>query len=111
MPRLAGRDARRRAQRKVQGLDGFSVGEHAVDLRQVEQLVESEQTAALARMVWLVLERGLLDGPRSLPQVVELVFREVEPRGWQALDETGAPGCGLALPRPLELAACLNRWR
>lgn len=106
-----GHDDRRPAKLKVQGLDGFSVGEHTVDLRQVEQLVEGEQTAALARMVRLVLERGLLDGTRPLPQVVEMVFRAVEERGWQALDETGAPGCGLALPRPLELAVCLNRWR
>lgn len=106
-----GRDDRRPAKLKVQGLDGFSVGDHTVDLRQVEQLVDSEQTAVLARMVRLVLERGLLDGTRSLPQVIEMVFYEVERHGWQALDETGAPGCGLALPRPLELAACLNRWR
>ena len=73
--------------------------------------VIADETGRLARMVRLVLERGLLDGTRPLPQVVEMVFRAVEERGWQALDETGAPGCGLALPRPLELAACLNRWR
>lgn len=93
------------------GLEGFSVGKGEVDLWRVEQLVDPEQTAALAQMVRLIAERGMLDGSTPLARVVSEVLAEVETRGWEALDPYGEVSCGLALPRAQELFCALNRWR
>ncbi len=91
--------------------DAIQVGEGSADLRLVEQLVDPEQAAALAQMVRFAAGRGLLSGQRSIAQVVREVYAEVEEAGLDVLDEHGAAGCGLTLPRPQEFAAALNRWR
>ena len=111
----------RRGGRRGTGRDGrakvrstretVQVGEGSADLRLVEQLVDGEQTAALAQMVRLASERGLLDGRHSLRQVTEAVYAEMGERGIGALDAHGTPGCGMAWPRPQEFAAALFRWR
>ena len=92
-------------------MDEFSVGDISVDVRQIEQLVDGEQAAALAQMMRLAIERGMLDGGRPLPDVVEAVYSTLEKDGWRALSGRGEAACGLALPRKEELFACLNRWR
>ncbi len=93
------------------GLDGFEVGKGSVDTRQVEQLVDPEQAAALAHMTRMVLERGMLDGAHALADAVGEVYAAFERDGWSALSSFGDAACGLALPRREELFACLNRWR
>lgn len=93
------------------GRDGFSVGSFEADLRLVEQLVDAEQSAALAQMVRMVLEHGLLDGTRALRDVVDEAFRVLDEQGWEALSPYGDAACGLARPRPCELFAALNRLR
>lgn len=96
---------------RVQGLDSLQVGTGSCDVRLVEQLVDSEQTAALARLVRAAQQRGLLDGTHEVTAVVDALFSLLEREGWAALDERGSIACGLALPRPEELAAVMNRWR
>ncbi len=96
---------------RTRGREGFTVGRADDDLRFVEQLVDADQVAALAQMVRLVLERGLLDGSRTLSEVVDLVYRELEEHGWPALAPYGDASCGMALPRKQELFASLNRLR
>lgn len=93
------------------GLDSFSVGSGEADVRLVEQLVDSEQVAALAQMVRLMGEERLLDGSRSLANAVDEVYRRFERDGWWALAARGDVACGFALPRPQELFCALNRWR
>ena len=93
------------------GRDGFSVGSFVADLRLVEQLVDAEQSAALAQMVRMVLEHGLLDSTRALRGVVDEAFRVLDEQGWEALSPYGDTACGLARPRPCELFAALNRLR
>ena len=87
------------------------MGDGGADLRLVEQIVDAEQAAALAQMARVALSSGLLDGRRSMGEVVEAVYEEWRRGGWEALDEHETPACGLAMPRSQELAAMLNRWR
>jgi predicted ABC-class ATPase len=91
--------------------DSIQVGNGSVDLRLVEQLADSEQAAALAQMVRLATERGLLAGGCTVGEVCRVVFDELGEVGLDALDPHGTPGCGLAMPRLQEFAAALNRWR
>ena len=46
---------------KVHGRDGFSIGKQEVDLRYVEQLIDSEQTGALGALLKYAVEK-LIDG-------------------------------------------------
>ena len=87
------------------------MGDGGADLRLVEQIVDAEQAAALAQMAHVALSSGLLDGCRSMGEVVETMYEEWRRGGWEALDEHGTPACGLAMPRSQEMAAMLNRWR
>lgn len=93
------------------GLDSIQVGRGGCDVRLVEQLVDAEQAAALAQMVRLAFERGLLDGGRGVAQVASRVFDELACDGLDALSPHGSAGCGLAMPRLQELCCVLNRWR
>ncbi len=56
-------DRNTRIKVRVHDKHSFQVAKEPVDLRFVEQLADSEQTAALAQMVRYCLEKGL---PRSL---------------------------------------------
>ena len=96
---------------RARGLDELSVGPGTADLRLVEQLVDPEQTAALGQLVRTAALRGMLDGSRTLSSVVGELLDALGSDGWAAIAEHGRPSCGLALPRPQELFACLNRWR
>ena len=81
-----------------------------VDLRYVEQLADSEQTAALAYFMRYLLEKAIRQYRlyrRSVDGVVETLFDE---RGWQAFCSGYVP-CGLARPRKQEIYAVLNRYR
>lgn len=106
-----GAGADQRVKVRSSGLDSLSVGSGTADVRLVEQLVDPEQTAALAHMVRALQQRGLLDGGRTLAQAVDALYAELEREGWRVLSERGYAACGLALPRRQELIACLNRWR
>ena len=76
----------------------------------MEQLADGEQSAALGECVCYAA-RHLLDGRRTLRQVVEELDRLLEQQGVAALCE-GGPGVPfLARPRKQEIFACLNRFR
>lgn len=95
---------------KVRDKDEFLLGRETVDLRYVEQLVDYEQTAALAQMLKYAREH-CIDGRRNLSQVAETVLKQMEKRGMEAVcDGSYVPG-GLAAPRRQEWYACLNRYR
>ena len=93
------------------GCEEAQVGRGTADLRLVEQLVDPEQAATIAHMVLSAAQAGLLDGTHATPEAVGAVFARFEERGWEAVLGRGPVSCGLALPRPQELAAALARWR
>ena len=94
---------------KVHGRDGFSIGKQEVDLRYVEQLIDSEQTGALGALLKYAVEK-LIDGKRTLPEIVELLCSKLEKEGLSFLSE-GYTSCGYAVPRRQEVYACFNRYR
>ena len=81
-----------------------------IDLRYVEQLCDSEQTAALGYCL-LYAQKHLLDSKRTLRQVVEALEELMDRKGLAALCE-GRPGAAfLARPRRQEIFACFDRYR
>ena len=94
---------------KVHGRDGFSIGKQEVDLRYIEQLIDSEQTQTLGALLKYAVEK-LTDGKRTLPEIVELLSSKLEKEGLSFLSE-GYISCGYAMPRKQEIYACFNRYR
>jgi predicted ABC-class ATPase len=95
---------------KVMGKDGFSLGRQNVDLRYVEQLVDSEQTAALGLLLKYAVEK-LIDGRRTLPQIAEYLKKQLDEKGLSFFAEGSYISGGYAIPRVQEIYACLNRYR
>ncbi len=89
------------------GKTAFSVGERELDLRYVEQLVDSAQTQTLAYMVRYARENlaGL-----DVQSVVRELTRVVEEKGLGSVCGEGMVPAGLALPRIQEIFACFDRY-
>lgn len=94
---------------KIHGRDGFSIGKQEVDLRYIEQLIDSEQTQTLGALLKYAVEK-LIDGKRSLPEIVEFLCNKLEKEGMSFLAE-GYTSCGYARPRKQEIYACFNHYR
>ena len=95
---------------KVLGKDGFLLGKQAVELRYMEQLVDSEQTAALAKMLKYAVE-DCIDGKRTLSEIVNLIEDKIKKEGLYFFAERGHLPGGFALPRRQEIYGCFNRYR
>ena len=72
-----------RLKTKVHGKDGFSLGKTEVDLRYVEQLIDSEQTASLALLLKYACEH-LIDGKRTLPEIVTYLDSQLKNRDYHS---------------------------
>lgn len=110
--RGAGRGARdNRIKVRTCGCEELQVGQGSADVRLVEQLVDSCQARALAQLVRMGAQAGILVQGKPVAKAVDELMALLDREGWRALAEHDYVACGLALPRPQELAAVLNRWR
>ncbi len=95
---------------KTFGVDGFAIGKQTVDLRYIEQLIDSEQTAYLGLLLKYAVEH-LVDGKRTIKDVVEWIQKKSEQEGMAFVAENGEISGGYALPRVQEIYSCFNRYR
>lgn len=103
-------DAPERLKVKTMGVDGFAIGKQNVDLRYLEQLIDSEQTAALGLLLKYAVEH-LVDGKRTISDVVEQLQKQIDREGLNfAVDGKNISG-GYAIPRKQEIYSCFNRYR
>ena len=92
------------------GRDGVTLNHETIDLRYVEQLMDSEQLTSLGYIV-KHLEENVFDGKRTLGQVIEELYQKLYSQGLGPVcDGSYLPG-NLAMPRKQEVYACLNRYR
>ncbi len=95
---------------KTMGQDGVMLNHETIDLRYVEQLMDSEQLTALGNIV-KYLEENIFDGKHTLGRAVEDLYRKLDSQGLGVVcDGSYLPG-NLAMPRKQEIYACLNRYR
>lgn len=108
-----------RIKMRTDGVDGFSVNREEVDLRYVEQLIDSEQVTALSYMI-KSMKLQEFDGRKTLGQAVENMYNRIGEKGFSAFcgggqgrggEDTGSLPGNLAMPRKQELYAALNRCR
>ena len=99
-----------RLKTRISGTDGFSLGRQEIDLRYTEQLIDTEQTAALSLLLKYAVEH-LADGRRTLPEIVQFLWKNLSLHGLSFFTENQKISCGYAIPRIQEIYACLNRYR
>ena len=100
----------RRIKMKTMCTDGISVNHETVELRYLEQLVDSEQVNALSSILRYA-QLHLLDGRRTMQEIMEKLTAILDREGLDALSEGSYISSPMALPRPQEIFACLNRFR
>ena len=103
------KDEPERLKVKTLGVDGFVLGRQTVDLRYIEQLIDSEQTAYLGLILKYAVEY-LVDGKRTIPEIVRILEKKIEEEG-MAFVKDGSISGGYALARVQEIYACFNRYR
>ena len=103
-----GRDVRIKV--KVYGKDSIEVGRRPSELRFVEQLIDSEQTQALAQILRFCMEKRLLER-YTVAETVAYIQKETAKGGLTAVSGCSYAAMGLCMPRPQEIFACINRFR
>ncbi len=101
-------DREERIKTKVMGTDGFSIDHNMVDLRYVEQLIDTEQTAALAVIMKYIMKKGSFS--MEMQALVAEMSSLLEKKGMAAFVD-GTLSCGYAYPRKEEIFMMLDRFR
>ena len=99
-----------RLKTRTRGTDDVQLGHENIDLRYLEQLADYEQTAALSYILALA-EKNLLDGRKTLTQLVDAICALMDQKGLAGLSAGGYLPTDLAMPRRQEIFACFNRYR
>lgn len=95
---------------KAFGRDGVQLNKENIDLRYVEQLVDTEQLMALGYMLSYA-QSHLMDGRRTITEVVEKLIEIIDEKGLREICESSYVPAGLAMPRRQEIFACFDRYR
>lgn len=97
------------AKLKTLGKTSFMMDKETLDLRYVEQLVDSEQTTALSYLLRYAKEH-YAGSNLTLTQLVAELTALMEKQGLSAICESAYVPVNLAMPRVQEIFACLNRY-
>lgn len=95
------------------GVEQLRYGNHEIDLRCVEQLLDASQTRAIGYAIYFAASR-LMNSGRSLAAVLDELDALIDREGVDGLDPFGQRGqspAALARPRRFEIAAAINRLR
>ncbi len=99
-----------RIKTKTLGTDGFSIDHDTVELRYLEQLTESGQSAALCKAV-LYCIKNYFDDKNSLLEMLQKIIEKEEKNGPDFLCGQNYVSEGLSFVRLQELYACFCRCR
>ena len=104
------KDAPEHLKVKTMGVEGFSIGKQNVNLHALEQLIDSEQTAALGQLLKYAVE-NLIDGKRTIAEIADDLDEKLARDGMQFIVGRGTLCGEYAIPRKQEIYACFNRYR
>ena len=93
---------------KLMGSTAFSLDKSQLDLRYLEQLVDSEQTAALAHLLRFAME-NYKGSTMTCSELIRLLAGRLEKEGLSFLSGSSYTASGLAMPRVQEIYACFFR--
>ena len=95
---------------KTTGLDTICINKENIDVRYIEQLVDSEQLNALGYML-AYAQKHLCDGKKTLLQITDELYEKIHRDGIESVCGLSYVPAGLALPRKQEFMAVVNRYR
>ena len=95
---------------KTTGLDTICINKENIDVRYIEQLVDSEQLNALGYML-AYAQKHLFDGKKTLLQITDELYEKIHRDGIESVCGLSYVTAGLALPRKQEFMAVVNRYR
>ena len=93
---------------KVRDVDAVAFGTEDIDLAQVEQIVSSDQLRAIA-LAMVYAKKHYINRKTTLSEILDGLIHDIETQGLDIL--TPYPQGDLAMFRPFEFAAALNRLR
>jgi predicted ABC-class ATPase len=98
---------------RARDVDEIRFGREEIELGMVEQMVDPSQTRAIGQALLHLVANRYIDGQRTLSEALDLLMREVDEQGLEAITRHRfpTPPGDLALPRRHEIAAALNRLR
>ena len=100
-----------RIKSKTLGRDGFSIDHDTVELRYVEQIIDSGQCSALCRAVLMLAKDSFKKG-KQLSEMTDALMEKLQNEGPDALfSDAPYVAEGLTAIRKQELYAALNRCR
>ena len=108
----AGKMEKKRDQVKIKqfGKDSFSIGRENVDLKYVEQILDAEQTTALAYCLKNLLEE-MERKEQDVDLCVEKLWSQIKKQGLASLCKGSYVSVAMAQIRKQDIYACLNRYR
>lgn len=90
----------------------LSFGRENIDLSAWEHLTERAQSETLGNLIAYAKKSGILDGTKSVSEVLSAVFSDVEQKGWDILFQSLSKSWFYtAEVRPVDVAAALSRLR
>ena len=95
---------------KTMSTNEMLLAKDSIELRYLEQLIDSEQTAALGLLLKYTVEH-LVDGKRTISETAQWLEQKLEQEGMVFAAEHGVISGGYAIPRIQEIYSCLNRYR
>ena len=95
---------------KTTGLDTICINKENIDVRYIEQLVDSEQLNALGYML-AYAQKHLFDGKKTLLQITDELYEKIHRDGIESVCGLSYVPAGLALPRKQDFMAVVNRYR
>lgn len=95
---------------KSLGIDGLSINKENIDLRAVEQIVDSEQVNSIGEiMKWA--EDNIIDNRLSLVEVVDKAMDYIKANGLIKISKTYGGSGSLSAPRKQEIMGAFSRYR
>lgn len=95
---------------KAKGLHTIVYNKTGLDLKYLEQLVDSSQTNCIAVMMEYIA-KNFNSNDLAISDIVKKIYKTIENKGLDSISSfSGHPG-NLALPREHEVIAALNRFR
>ncbi|KPU26839.1 ABC transporter ATPase [Caloranaerobacter sp. TR13] len=96
---------------KAKGIDKIMYGKTLIDLSFIEQLVDSSQTEAIANTI-MYIKKKYINDKTTLTDIIKKLYKDIEEKGLDVISPyTGSPAGNMAIPRPYEVAAAINRLR
>ena len=92
------------------GKDGLSINKNTIELRAVEQIVDSEQVNSLGYIMKFA-EDNIVNNNKTLRQVVSETLDYISKNGLISISPVKYGMGTLAMPRKQEIVACFNRYR